>query len=262
MRWRLGVLAGVAAAAIVFALASAPIVQDPAYHRFADQRAFFGIPNFWNVTTNLLFCGVGVYGLRAWRRARWESDAHRWPWLITALGSLLIGCGSGYYHAMPDNQTLFWDRLPMTLAFMGVLSAVIAERIHTRAGVALLAPFLVLGMLSVEVWRRGELTGVGDLRFYALVQFYPMAALPLILWMFPSRYTEGGGMWQMAGMYGGAKVFEWLDAGIYAMSGGVMSGHSLKHVAAAGALWAVFRMVGRRSPLGEGGGGLEFTSGR
>jgi hypothetical protein len=87
----------------------------------------------------------------------------------------------------------------------GVVGA-IAERIYTRAGVLLLAPFLVLGMLSVEVWRRGELTGVGDLRFYALVQFYPMIALPLILWMFPSRYTDGGGMWQMVGLYGAAKV--------------------------------------------------------
>jgi hypothetical protein len=41
-----------------------PIPQDQAYHQLADQRAIFGIPNFWNVVSNLPFLLIGAAGLR------------------------------------------------------------------------------------------------------------------------------------------------------------------------------------------------------
>ena len=41
-----------------------PIAQDPTYHQFADQRTLLGIPNFWNVVSNLPFVLVGAMGLR------------------------------------------------------------------------------------------------------------------------------------------------------------------------------------------------------
>ena len=239
---RVGVLLSVAAAAIVAALVSPRVGQDPAYHLFADQRVIWGVPNFWNVVSNLPFVAVGLYGLWAWRRARWIEAGDRYPWLVVAVGAVFIGFGSGYYHWAPDNRTLFWDRLPMTLAVMGVFCAAIVEYIHARIGALLLGPFVVLGMLSVEVWRRGELTGVGDLRFYILVQFYPMVALPLIYWMFRSRYTNASAMWGMAGLYGLAKVLELLDQV-------VPGGHAWKHVAGAAALWVAFRAVGNRTPV-------------
>lgn len=239
---RVGILLALAGAAIVAALLSPRIPQDPAYHLFADQRVILGVPNFWNVVSNLPFVVVGLYGLWAWRRARWVEAGDRYPWLVVAVGAVLIGFGSGYYHWAPDNRTLFWDRLPMTLAFMGVFSAAIVEYIHSRIGALLLAPFLVLGMLSVEVWRRGELTGVGDLRFYILVQFYPMVALPLIYWLFRSRYTHDSAMWGMVGFYALAKVLELMDKVL-------PGGHAWKHVAGAAALWVAFRAVGHRTPV-------------
>ncbi|MBI3681539.1 MAG: ceramidase domain-containing protein [Acidobacteria bacterium] len=247
--WRIVVLIGLAGVAIAIALAVPPVAQDPAYHAFADRRTLAGIPHFWNVISNAPFLFAGLYGLWGWRRSIWAQPGDRWPWLVVALASLLIGAGSGYYHADPNTQSLFWDRLPMTLAFMGIFSAAIAERIHARRGVLLLAPFLLLGVLSVEVWRRGELTGAGDLRSYALVQFYPMIALPLILWMFPARYSHAGGMWWMAILYGAAKLLEVADAPLYSWSGETISGHSLKHIGAALALAAAFRMLAARRPL-------------
>ena len=170
-RWRIAILLVLAAASILLALLSPPIPQDPSYHGFADQRTLAAVPNFWNVLSNLPFVVAGVYGFWAARSARWAERWDRYPWLTIAAASVLIGFGSGYYHYSPDNRSLFWDRLPMTLAFMGVFVAAIMEYIHARSGAILLAPFLLVGMLSVEVWRRGELTGVGDLRFYILVQF-------------------------------------------------------------------------------------------
>lgn len=234
--------------AVVGAYLAPRIAQDPAYHLFADQRTLAGIPHFWNVISNVPFLFVGAYGLAVWRRANWHHHRDRWAWLVVASSGLLIGLGSGYYHWSPDNQTLFWDRLPMTLGFMGVFSAVIAERISARAGWLLLGPFLAWGLLSVELWRRSELAGAGDLRMYALVQFYPMLAIPLALWLFPSRYTGSIRIWQMIGWYMAAKILEALDLEIHRALGMQMSGHALKHVAAAIALWMPLRMLAERSP--------------
>jgi len=42
-----------------------PIPQDQAYHNFADQRNILGVPNFWNVATNIPFVLVGIMGIRS-----------------------------------------------------------------------------------------------------------------------------------------------------------------------------------------------------
>ena len=52
---RLALIAGIAVVAVVAALLVDPVAQDPAYHDFADQRAIAGVPNFWNVASNLPF---------------------------------------------------------------------------------------------------------------------------------------------------------------------------------------------------------------
>jgi hypothetical protein len=246
---RIGILLLLAAVAMVGALLSPPVAQDPAYHQFADRRIIAAVPHFWNVLSNVPFVAVGIFGVWAVRHGRWARASDRYPWLTIALAAILIGFGSSYYHYAPDNRTLFWDRLPMTLAFMGVFTAAIGEYIHARIGALLLTPFLLLGMLSVEVWRRGELTGVGDLRFYILVQFYPMIALPLILLLFRSRYSHTSTMWGMAGLYFVAKLLELLDAAVLRGSFGLISGHSLKHLAGAAALAVAFRAIAHRTPV-------------
>lgn len=245
---KLWILYFLALAAVVGAYLAPRIGQDPAYHLFADQRTLLGLPHFWNVISNAPFLFVGAYGVWVWRRARWEHHHDRWAWLVVALSGFLIGIGSGYYHYSPDNQTLFWDRLPMTLGFMGVFSAVIAERVSARAGWLLLVPFLIWGVVSVEWWRETELAGAGDLRMYALVQFYPMLAIPLMLWLFPPRYTASHRIWQMIGWYVAAKILEAADVPVFHALGMQMSGHALKHVAAALALWMPLRMLGERQP--------------
>lgn len=243
--WGLYLLAVVA---VIGAYLAPRIGQDPAYHLFADRRTLLGIPNFWNVVSNAPFLFVGAYGVWAWRRARWEHHHDRWAWLVVALSGFLIGFGSGYYHYSPDNQTLFWDRLPMTLGFMGVFAAVISERVSARAGWWLLGPFLIWGVVSVEVWRQSELAGAGDLRMYALVQFYPILAIPLMLWLYPPRYTASHRIWQMILWYLAAKILEAADVPVNQMLGLQMSGHALKHLAAAMALWMPLRMLAEREP--------------
>jgi len=251
-RFRIAVLIALTVGVIVLALLLPRIPEPTAYHAFADQRTMLGIPNFWNVVSNATFFPVGLVAL--WVMVRnpkpeFGAPFERWAYVVTFSSVLLVGLGSGYYHLHPDNRTLFWDRLPMTLVFMALLSAVIAERIHATVGTLLLLPFLLLGILSAEVWRRGELTGVGDLRFYLLVQFYPMLAIPMMMALFPARYTRTRDMALLLLWYVVAKALEHWDGAVFRATGGVMSGHALKHVAAALAVAALVAMVARREPL-------------
>jgi hypothetical protein len=211
-----------------------PIPQDQSYHHFADQRTLLGVPNFWNVISNLPFIAVGAAGLRRF---------HRDPaTFVMFLGIFLTGFGSSYYHWDPSDSTLLWDRLPMTLCFMGILTVVIEERVSARLGAALLWPLVATGLFSLLLWR-----WTGDLRLYGWVQFFPGLALLLLFWLFPPKYT-GTFYWAIAAaLYALAKLFEFYDHAIH--SNFILSGHTLKHLFGAAACFAVLRYFETRQPI-------------
>jgi hypothetical protein len=231
-----------------------PVAQDPAYHHFADQRAFHRVPNFLNVASNLPFLLVGALGLtflardrRVGRAGAFDPPADRQPYWPFFTGVALTGIGSAFYHWRPDNATLFWDRLPMTIAFMALLASVIGERISRRAGARGLWPLLIVGVGSTLYWHLGELRGAGDLRPYGLVQFGSMVLIPLILVLFPPRYTGTPDLWISMGWYGLAKVFEYFDHGLLQLT--AVSGHTWKHLASAASAYWILRMLARRRPV-------------
>lgn len=209
-----------------------PIKQDLAYHQFVDTKTIFGIPNFWNVISNVPFFFVGIYALTHFNRMRIIPEMGVAYWLFF-FGVSMVAFGSGYYHYSPSNDTLVWDRLPMTVAFMSLFAIIISEFIDVRRGAILLIPFLLLGVFSVFYWQWSESNGVGDLRFYALVQFLPIVLIPIILLCYPTRFVNITGYWLLLLAYVVAKILEYFDAGIFQLLGGMNSGHSIKHVAAA-----------------------------
>lgn len=221
-------------AAIIVMVSIDPIAQDPAYHNFADQRRIFSIANFYNVLSNLPFVIIGIMGIRlvALHKAAGGLAELQAMYLTFFIGVLLTGFGSAYYHYQPDNQTLVWDRLPMTIAFMALFSAIIGEYISTRLAWKLFVPLLILGIASVVYWHLTELNGHGDLRAYALVQFLPVLLIPLILWLFDSKLNNDKYIWGLIGAYAISKLMELFDAQLYSIVG-LLSGHSLKHLAAA-----------------------------
>ena len=247
--WRTGVLIATALLAAVAVFSRPPIPQDPAYHHFADTRTVLGVPNGLNVLSNLAFALVGLAGL--WVLVRRKVDlrdrSERWPWEVFFVGVALTSLGSAWYHLDPSNDTLVWDRLPMAIAFMGLFAAVIAERIDVRAGLQLLWPLVFAGVAGVLYWYFTQKSGNGgDLRPYALVQFYPVLAIPLVLLLFPRTYTLAIGYVGAWAGYALAKIAELADVPIFRL-GGVMSGHTLKHlIAAAGIGTLVWMLVRRR----------------
>ena len=254
MRRRVGLLVALVVLMILVAALVPPIPQDPAYHDFADRRPAAGIPNGLNVASSLSFLLVGALGLRFLDRDRrhgagaaFVTPAERQPYWVFFTGIALTGLGSAYYHWRPDNATLVWDRLPMTIAFMALLASALGERVSRRAGARGLWPLLIVGAASTLYWHVGEQRGHGDLRPYVLVQFGSMVLIPLILALFPARYTRTADLVAAIGWYALAKVFEHLDRAIFGLL--AVSGHTWKHLAsAAGAYW-VLRMLERRQPL-------------
>lgn len=235
---RLKIMLAIIVAAIVTMITLDPIAQDPAYHNFADQRRIFSIANFYNVLSNLPFVIVGIMGIRlvVLQKATGGLAELQPMYLAFFVGVFLTGFGSAYYHYQPDNQTLVWDRLPMTIAFMALFSTIMGEYISTRLAWKIFMPLLILGITSVIYWHLTELNGHGDLRAYALVQFLPIVLIPLILWLFDSKLDNDKYIWGVIGAYAASKLAESLDIQLYSILGSI-SGHSLKHlIAAFGAL--------------------------
>jgi len=257
---KVALMGSLAVAAVAVAFAFPPFGQDPSYHNFADRRSFAGIPNLLNVASNLVFAAAGLLGLRfVWNNGR--AFAEPWERIAAALlfsSTILVAAGSAYYHLCPTNQTLVWDRLPMTVAFMSLLALFIGDRIGSPAGRWLLAPLIVAGTGSVLWWWLTEAAGRGDLRLYAVVQFFPMLAIPVMLLLFPRRSTGTAGFGWTLGWYALAKVFELLDQQIFAI-GGVVSGHTLKHVAAGIAVLQLWRAMRRRANRAGGAAQLPDT---
>lgn len=229
--WLLVVLT-ISSAAAATLLPALP--QPLGYHDFADHRTMLGIDHFQDVASNIGFLVVGIAGLVivARRRTRFEFAVERWPYAVFFTGMVLTAAGSAWYHLAPDNEALAWDRLPMTVAFMSLIAAQVVERINIRAGIALLVPMLLVGAASVLYWIATERVGAGNVVPYLVLQVYAVAALLLIALSHPSRYTRGTDIYWVFGAYLAAKLFEYLDREILAL-GHLVSGHSLKHLAAA-----------------------------
>ena len=215
-------------------LLTSPVPQDTAYYFFADSRTLLSVPNFWNVLSNLPFLFIGIWGIYVILTIARTLDNFelRNAYLVFFIGVFLTAFGSSYFHFKPGDGTLFWDRLPMTIAFSGLFAAVIGEYGSKVTAQRCLPLFLMIGIGSVLYWQWTESIGAGDLRPYAIVQFLPMLAIPAILLMSNGENDIGRYIWLMIAFYVIAKLFEQFDVGVYEGTRG-MSGHALKHVFAA-----------------------------
>lgn len=239
--------------AVVATFAHSPVVQNLAYNHFADTRSFLGIPYFLDVISNLPYLIVGLAGLDYLRRTddtRFESafadSSEGWHYRVFFTGVALISLGSAYYHLAPSDNRLVWDRLPMTITFMSWLAATVGERVDRAAGLRLLPALVGVGIYSIVDWHLTELRGSGDLRAYIDVQYLSLLAIPLLSVLFPSRYTRSKTVFVVFVVYLAAKLFELLDAPIYAV-GHIVSGHTLKHLSAAVGAYLILGMIRNRT---------------
>jgi len=221
-----------------------PIHQWQSYHAFADQREVIGgVPNSWNTLSNIPFVVAGLAGIAMAARGCFLSRRERNSALAFFAGTLLTGIGSSVYHWSPNDATLVYDRLGMVIAFAAFFVMFVQSRLE--AGSWLLAGAVATGTASVAWWRIS-----GDLRFYGWVQFFPIAALIVLPVLTRPRYSsERAAMTAVFLSYGMAKWLEHVDHGVFEATGGIISGHTLKHLFSAMAPVIVLWWIETRSAI-------------
>lgn len=233
-KFKTGILSGITLIAVIIISVIPPIPQNTNYHFFADSRSEHSIPNFLNVASNIPFLFIGLFGMWSVRKSspRFRLKELSLNCFGFYLGIFFTGIGSAYYHLHPTNFTLVWDRLPMTISFMALMSVIIGDFICLKTGKRILIPLLLIGFLSIQYWVMTENRGCGDLRFYALVQYLPILLIPVILFLFKGNRLKKHYLWLMILAYGFAKLFEYYDENIFnALK--IISGHTIKHLFAA-----------------------------
>ena len=246
----------------LFFLFVEPIRQPQQYHNFADKRLFlcachspseglflppnsdigrkrsagFIIPNFGDVVSNVVILIGGISGvvLLHLKDAGGVDEMRLWQLQVCLpiffYSTIAVSFGSTYYHWNPNSQTLVWDRLPMTVAFVSIFCYIIEDYVPAEfcgIGRWLLSPLILIGITSVIYWH-----WVDDLRLYALVQFLPLIIMTTLVLCQPCRY--GGKLQQALALvlYALAKICEDRDYEIWSITKNILSGHSLKHALA------------------------------
>ncbi|KAL5096319.1 hypothetical protein RYX36_000646 [Vicia faba] len=230
---------------LVLMILTPSIPQSQDYHNFADQRTFFGIPNALDVISNFPFLIIGLIGLVLSHHRNYFNlslQGELWGWTCFYVGVAAVAVGSSYYHLKPDDARLVWDRLPMTVAFTSIIAIFIIERIDERKGMISIVPLVLAGVISIMYWRFFD-----DLRPYALVQFVPLIAIPVMAILLPPMYTHSTYWLWAAGFYLLAKVLEATDDVVYKWTNHIVSGHTLKHLFAAMVPVFLTLMLAKRS---------------
>jgi hypothetical protein len=225
------------------------VAQPQSYHAFADARTLAGIANFWNVVSNAAILVAGALGLGELlgHPQRFMTRGEIWPYAAFFGSTVLVSLGSTYYHLAPDDARLFWDRLPIALATAALAIAVWSDHSGSKTVLRLLWPALVAGALSVIWWRLSARSGQDNLVPYLLLQLLAIAG---VVWLTfrAGRYSRVTDLWVVMGIYVAARLAEVFDRAIYAL-GGILSGHTLKHLLAALAAAWVLRMIRLRQPV-------------
>lgn len=216
------------------------VAQHAHYHAFADQRAWPSLPYAMDVWSNVPFALGGVWGLVALQRL-WLPSESRTQQALAALffvGLLCTALCSSVYHWNPDNAGLALDRLGMVVAFAGLLGLATADRVSARAGLVIAGLVLLLGPLAVLAW-----AGTGNLLAWVVLQGGGMVLVVVLAMRRPVKGAWGLPLLSVMAIYTLAKLLELEDHTVFAWTQGLVSGHSLKHVAAALAAWPVISVM-------------------
>ena len=209
-------------------------------HPFVDARTWWGLPNAMDVLSNAPIALAGLWGLRVQRRIPGPCHS-RQAAQVFFIGLLLTGFGSAWYHRAPDADGLVWDRLGMAVTFAGALSLAVAERVGALPARQTLWVALPMAVLSALLPAAN-----GNVLPWAVVQFGGMA---LIVWLALRKPVPGAigiRLGVLIGLYALAKGLELGDAAVFHATGDTVSGHSLKHLAAACAAWPVIAALSPR----------------
>ena len=224
------------------------IEQPQWYHDFADNRTFFGIPNAVDVLSNLALLIPGVVGLALVKEMHQKGGGYTDRFELVIMTSLFGGIiltfmGSVWYHLEPNDSTMIWDRMPMTIVFASICSLVIADRMGVGVAKKVHVPLMLIGILSVLLWH-----WTGDLRPFFFFKHEPLIIIVILLIFGKATYDREVDYFVALSLFLLATVFELTDSTIYGITS-IISGHTVKHILAGVALWILLRMIQTRTML-------------
>ena len=255
-----GLAGGVLLLYALLRFTAGPLAQWLDYHDFADTRALGPIPHAGDVLTNLAILAAGLWSASVHRRVTLVDD-ERPAYRLFVLAAILTAFGSAYYHWEPSNARLVWDRLPMALLLAAGLALVLADRVTPALGRASLLPLSLVAVGGVVLWGITEARGRGDLWLYLVMRVGASLGTLVLVICRRSRHTAAWLLLAAIALDGAETVAERLDWQIWHATGGIVSGHNLKHVFAGlvigcVTLWLLRRRVAatpsRSSPGGRG----------
>ena len=241
-----------AVAALLLAALLGPALAQPGdYHRFADQRPLGQLPMAMDVLSNFGFALAAVLGGAALVRARAAlSNVQRAMAALFFCGLLLAAVASGWYHLAPDEAGLAIDRCGMSAAFAGLLGLAAASRVSERAGAGLGLAVLLLGPVAAHIAYGGNVLPWAVLQFGGMVIVLTLALRPARAAAAPIPLVA------VLVAYAFAKLLEINDQAVFDLTGQLVSGHTLKHLAAAAAAAPViFALNDTVRTLQNGAGG-------
>ena len=202
------------------------IAQNQNYHNFIDQRTFFRIKNASNTLSNLAFIVVGLWGLINFFKNKYIKISNSFSVLLNLffISIILTGLGSSYYHLSPNDFTLVFDRLALSLVFAVILAMLATVKISERSGFHTLAELIILAPLSVLIWNYN-----GNLTPYVVLQFGGIILIIFTL-LFSKTKKQSPCFTSLIILYALAKVAEFYDIEIFNLSQNLISGHTLKHL--------------------------------
>lgn len=217
-------------------------------HPFVDARTLWAVPNAMDVLSNAPLSLAGLIGLLA-LRGRALPGATQAALRVFFAGLLLTGFASALYHWAPDAAGLVADRLGMAVTFAGALALTVAERVgQAPARLVLVLTGLAAALSAVLPFTHGNVLP------WAVVQFGGVALIGWAALQRPVPGAIGVRIGALIAWYALAKALELGDAAVFHTTGEWVSGHSLKHLAAALAAWPVLAAL-RAQPLRQNAAG-------
>jgi hypothetical protein len=222
--------------------------QPQWYHDFSDARTIFGIPNAFDVLSNIALLIPGAFGIALVKDMKRIEKGYRDPFELTMLttlfsGIILIFFGSMWYHLSPDDDTMVWDRLPMTIVFASLTSLVISDRWSVEIAKKVHWPLVAIGISSILLWHF-----TGDLRPYMFFKHEPIIFIVVLLVFTTGAYDRSKDYFIALGLFLAATIFELADKQVFEILN-IMSGHTIKHLLAGLACWYLFKMIQNRQIL-------------
>ncbi|EAQ96675.1 hypothetical protein KT71_06609 [Congregibacter litoralis KT71] len=209
-----------------------PLPQPADYHQLADQRTIFGVPNAIDVFTNFPYVVVSIVALfcvtRLYRESREVLAAFIFGCFFLSTASVSIT--SSLYHLAPNNVSLVGDRLSIVFSATFLVGVACLKVFGSRETLRVVAISGIYGVSSMLYWCLTSGSRLENILYYVAFQIFVVCFVAFCCFLRCARSMSYKWLLSAVVAYAASKPFEINDAQFLALTNGLISGHSAKHL--------------------------------